>query len=237
MLALLYNEDNIEVMGRLARNESFPGVQLAYCDMLYEDHSFDWLYFVTALMDSDRSILIVQTDWHTVSEIDVYIKKALPVVFLNHLVWKNEWGNHPKNRFHQCYDDILIYYMGNYSFHSERIQVPKATSKTKLNPSGRDTKQATAWIEDICLTTTSNERVKKADGHNIKWQKPLALYDRVIWPFLEDGDIVLDPFMGSGSLGKWCNQKGYKYIGIEKDSDVFKLAEANIYGNEQDLCS
>ena len=145
--------------------------------------------------------------------------------FINHLVWKNEWGNHPRNKFHQCYDDILIFSKGkDYKFYPDRIQVPKATANTKLNPSGRTTKTATAWIDDITLTTTSRERVKKTDGHNIRWQKPLKLYDRIILPFSDFSDNILDPFSGSGSLAKWCLLNNRNYYGIEIDKEVYEIS-------------
>jgi site-specific DNA-methyltransferase (adenine-specific) len=155
--------------------------------------------------------------------------ESLGANFINHLVWKNEWGNHPKKKFHQCYDDILIFSKGkDYKFYPDRVQVHKATANTKLNPSGRITKTATAWIDDITLTTTARERVKKKDGHNLRWQKPSKLYDRIILPFTDISDNILDPFMGSGSLGKWCKQNERKYTGIEFDEEVYNLALENI---------
>ena len=148
---------------------------------------------------------------------------------MNHCVQKNEWGNHPKNKFHQCYDDILIFAKGNnWKFYSERVQVPKVTNNKGLNPSGRETKTATAWIDDICLTTTSKERIKQEDGHLIKWQKPLKLFDRIIAPFTNENDNILDPFMGSGSLGEWCVKNNRNYTGIENDKAVFDLAKQRL---------
>jgi DNA modification methylase len=133
---------------------------------------------------------------------------------------------------HQCFDSLLIFCKGKkWTFRPEVIQVPKATAGTNLNPSGRMTKTATAWINDIVLTTTSKERVKKSDGHLVRWQKPLLLYSRVIAPFSNDGDLILDPFMGSGSLGRWCVENKREYIGIEYDSEVYNLAIKNIYHN------
>ncbi len=145
------------------------------------------------------------------------------------MVWKNEWGNHPKDRFHQCFDDILIFCNGKeWRFNSNDIQIPKATALTKLNPSGRLTKTATAWIDDICLTTTSKERIKTSDGHLIKWQKPLKLMDRLLFPFTTEGDFVLDPFMGSGTCGVWCKKNHRNYIGVENNEEIFNLAKNRI---------
>lgn len=224
-MLILYNDDNIKIMNHLIKIDK--KFDLIYCDMIYENMEFSWVNLCADLLKS-TGILQIQTDWHTVSEVDVYTK-SLGLNPINHSVWKNEWGNHPRNKFHQCYDDILIYSKSKeYKFYSDKIQVPKATAKTKLNPSGRETKTATAWIDDICLTTTSLERVKKSDGHLIKWQKPIKLFYRICSPFLDEGDDVLDPFMGSGSLGVFCLENNLNYIGIELDKETFDLANARI---------
>ena len=97
-----------------------------------------------------------------------------------------------------------------------------------MNPSGRETKTATAFISDICLTTTSKERIKQEDGHLIRWQKPVALIQRLLDPFTNKSDTVLDLFMGSGTVGEWCILNDRDYIGIENDPIVFGLAEKRL---------
>lgn len=202
-------------------------ISLVYGDCIYESLDLDWVELSHECL-VDGGILIVQTDWHTNYIYRDYAENYLGMNFINHLVWKNEWGNHPKDRFHQCYDDILIFSKGKkYKFYPERIQVPKATANTKLNPSGRTTKTATAWIDDITLTTTAKERVK-VNGHNIRWQKPLKLYDRIVAPFTDELDKILDPFMGSGSLGLWCKRNNRHYFGIERDENTYRIAVENI---------
>jgi len=145
-------------------------------------------------------------------------------------VWKNEWGNHPKNKFHQCYDDIIIFSKQgkDYKFYPERIQVDKATKNKGLNPSGRQTKQATAWIDDICLTTTSKERIKKSDGHLVKWQKPYKLMDRILSPFTDEGDLIVEPFGGTFSACRWAIQNKRNCIGIEYDKEIFDIGKMEV---------
>jgi DNA modification methylase len=130
---------------------------------------------------------------------------------------------------HQCYDDIIVYAKGkDYKFDSSKIQVPKATVNKGLNPSGRETKTATAWIEDICLTTTSKERIKKEDGHLIKWQKPTRLMDRILSPFLEPGDILLEPFGGTFSAVRWAIVNDVDAIGLEYDKEVYEIGKREV---------
>lgn len=205
---------------------------LIYADMVYEnDIIADWINLCWSCLKY-TGVFIIQTDWHTDYLVQYYLRDMIGANFINHLVWKNEWGNHPKNKFHQCYDDILIFSKTkDYKFYPDKIQVDKVTKNKGLNPSGRETKTATAWIDDICLTTTSKERIKTEDGHLIHWQKPLKLFDRIILPFTDEGDTVYDPFMGSGSLGVWCKRNNRNYVGVELDTDVFNLAKERIEGD------
>lgn len=206
----------------------FHSMQVVFADYVYENHNFSWINrWWPSLVDN--GLFIAMTDYHTLFELGTYLQKMPHATFVSHLIWKNEWENHPKDRFHQCFDNIVIFCNGSHwKFDSSKIQVPKATINTALNPSGRQTKTATAFISDICLTTTSKERVKQADGHLVRWQKPLKLYDRIIAPFIDDRSYVLDLFMGSGSLGKWCKINDIDYVGIENDPVIYDLAMKNI---------
>lgn len=221
----LFNKNNLEIdCGRQT-------VDLIYADMIYDNFDFTWIeeYWLVLKFGG---IFIIQTDYHSVAEVKYFVTKILTSYLVNWIIWKNEFGNFRKDRFRQCHDDILIFSKGlQYKWYPDRVQIPKITAKSKgLNPSGRTTKIATSVITDICLTTISKERVK-LNGKTIRWQKPLALMDRLLAPFTDEGDIILDPFMGSGTTGVWCRQNNRQFIGIEKDPEIFALAEQRINGN------
>ncbi len=55
-------------------------------------------------------------------------------------------------------------------------------------------------------------------------QKPVDLLEYLICKFSSAGDVVFDPFMGSGSTGVACARTGRKFIGIERDDEYFKTA-------------
>jgi len=204
-----------------------------YCDPIYEDHHFEkWVDKYWGIL-KPNGIFVIQTDWHTCPDFWYYMKHFYSANLVSHSVWKNEWGNHPKNKPHQCFDDILIFSKGmDYKFYPERMQVDKVTKNKGLNPSGRTTKTATAWIDDVCLTTTSKERVKKEDGHLIQWQKPLSLFDRITLGYTDEEDFIVDPFMGSGSLAVWCKMNNRSYLGFENNQEVFDLAKKRIENTE-----
>lgn len=222
-MILLHNNDNMSVY--------FPPEQadLIFADYIYENLDFSWVdKYWDAL--KPNGIFIGMTDYHSAAEFKMYTQTMPNAHFVNWLIWKNEFGNFRKDRFRQCHDDIIIFSKGkSFNFYPERVQVPKATANSKgLNPSGRTTKLATSVITDITLTTIAKERVKTKDGKLIRWQKPLALYKRILSGFISSGQWLIDPFMGSGSLGKYCKAEKINYIGIENDKNVFKLAKKNI---------
>lgn len=202
---------------------------LIFADYVYQNTDFSWAEKFWEYLKPD-SCLVSMTDFHSVHRYRVFMEDKLGATFVNDIVWRCEWGRSPSDRMHQCYDNVIVYANSDtWKFYPDRIQIPKATAKSKgLNPSGRKTKTSPAWIDDVVLTTVAKERVKKPDGHLVRWQKPLRLYDRIIAPFTDEGDLVLDLFMGVGSLARWCNQNNRNYIGIENDREVFKLAEENV---------
>lgn len=218
----IYNFDNMTL------DFDKNSFDVVFADYVYENSDFSWIDKYWEYL-KEGGVFIGMTDFHSIFEFGMKMKSMSNSKFVNHLCWKNEWGNHPKDRFHQCFDDIVIFSKGTHNcFYSDRIQIPKATINKGLNPSGRETKTATAFISDICLTTTSNERIKKEDGHLIKWQKPLGLIQRIIYPFTDEGDRVLDLFMGSGTVGEWCVRNKRFYVGIELDKTTYELAEKRI---------
>lgn len=65
-------------------------------------------------------------------------------------------------------------------------------------------------------------------GHSHSTQKPVPLMNLLIQMYTNEGETVLDPFMGSGSTGVACINTGRKFIGIEKDVHFFEVADKRI---------
>jgi site-specific DNA-methyltransferase (adenine-specific) len=68
---------------------------------------------------------------------------------------------------------------------------------------------------------------KDYDGHH-PTQKPVLLLEDLIKTFSNEGDLVVDLTMGSGSTGVACVNTNRNFIGIEKDEKYFKIAEERI---------
>ncbi len=77
-----------------------------------------------------------------------------------------------------------------------------------------------------------------ADGHGLKrehpTQKPINLMERIIQDYTKPGDIVFDPFMGSGTTGVAAIRTGRQFIGVEIDPAHFEVATRRIFTAQVD---
>ena len=55
-------------------------------------------------------------------------------------------------------------------------------------------------------------------------QKPIALYEYLVKTYSNEGDIILDPCMGSGTTGVACMNTNRNFIGIERDREYYQVA-------------
>lgn len=224
----LYNDDNLVVMEDLIERGIL--VDVVYGDCIYESHDFDWSVSAYELL-KENGIFYLQTDQHTVANWKIYLDILFGESnFINWIITIQEWGGTSNRFFPRKHDDILMYAKGkNYKFYPDRIQIPKVTAGTKLDKKGTGLKTPCDVFYDLGnFPTTSPERIKTPDGKNIQWQKPEKLYNRILQVCTNPNDTILDPFMGSGSLGKYCVKNNLNYIGIEKNKDIFLLAKENI---------
>ena len=89
--------------------------------------------------------------------------------------------------------------------------------------------QSTGWSGDsMPLRQDGTERKMPLLKNNHPTVKPTDLMRYLCRLVTPPGGIVLDPFMGSGSTGKAANLEGFGFIGIERELEYFKIAEARI---------
>jgi len=81
------------------------------------------------------------------------------------------------------------------------------------------------WIRNIGSSFTVHRVPNIIGGKLHPCEKPIPLLRMYIENSTENGDVVLDPFMGSCSAGAACAECGRRFIGIEKDADFFATAE------------
>ena len=89
-----------------------------------------------------------------------------------------------------------------------------------------DVQMRSDWLFPLCAGA---ERLKREDGKKAHpTQKPEALLHRVLLAATKPGDLVLDPFFGTGTTGAVAKRLGRRFIGIEREKDYAKLARARI---------
>ena len=89
-----------------------------------------------------------------------------------------------------------------------------------------DVQMRSDWVFPIC---NGGERLKGADGKKVHpTQKPEALLHRVLLSSTKPGDVVLDPFFGTGTTGAVAKKLGRHFIGVEREQDYIDAAQARI---------
>jgi len=88
------------------------------------------------------------------------------------------------------------------------------------------------WNHDRHWSQYNNVFTDLVESKKHPYQKPLSLMTRLVLNHTNEGDVVLDPFMGSGTTGLACIQNGREFIGIEQDFEKFRLATGRLHDYE-----
>ena len=99
-------------------------------------------------------------------------------------------------------------------------------SGTKYNPHGKN--PGDVWIDIKSLTYRSNELVAGTGLHTI--QKPEALIKRLVLASTDPGDLVVDPFSGTGTTAAVCKQLGRDYIVMDADPRMVEITKERLSG-------
>ena len=88
-----------------------------------------------------------------------------------------------------------------------------------------DVQMRSDWELPLC---TGNERIKEDGKKAHPTQKPESLLARVILASTKRGDVILDPFFGTGTTGAVAKRLNRNFIGIEQDAAYVKIAKKEI---------
>jgi modification methylase len=139
---------------------------------------------------------------------------------LNDVVWRkvNPMPNFRGRRFTNAHETLIW---------AARDQKSRYTfNYESLKASNDDVQMRSDWLFPIC---SGPERLKDDGGRKAHpTQKPEALLHRILLATTNPGDVVLDPFFGTGTTGAVAQKLGRRWIGIERDPDYAKAAEERI---------
>jgi len=157
--------------------------------------------------------------------------------WLNTIVWhyKNTIKRQRKSLAIQ-YDPILYFSKGGFVHNLDNVRVPYLNPERLKYPCNNSKK--TGWMPNpkgaICGDVWESPAINAANGTDPsfghKWQKPLVICERMVQCTCNPGDLILDPFCGSGTQCVAAKNCGVDFVGIEVDEDFAKLARDRLSG-------
>ena len=185
----------------------------------YDAFTRDWLAAVRRAMKPTATIFVIGS-YHNIFRVGA-IMQDLGFWILNDLVWRknNPMPNFRGRRFTNAHETMIWASRDanakNYTFNYEALKA-----------GNEDCQMRSDWLLPIC---TGAERLKDAEGRKAHpTQKPEMLLSRVILSASNAGDLVLDPFFGSGTTGAVAKRLRRDFLGLERDPAYAQAATARI---------
>lgn len=158
----------------------------------------------------------------------VEIINANPKMFKTDFVWNKMRLTNPmiaRTGFNRSHETILVFYdksppYYHMKYHTKENALRKGMSKVPICGKQVDTQFASKYTPPLPLSIMDSNPVKVNQLH--RTQKPLEILEKIIKYYTDDGAVVLDPTMGSGSTGEACRNLGRRFIGIEKDPEIYE---------------
>jgi modification methylase len=184
----------------------------------YDNFTRDWLEQARRILKDDGTIWVIGS-YHNIYRVGSLLQDA-DFWILNDIVWRktNPMPNFRGTRFTNAHETLLWCAKDEKARYTFNYRAMKA-----LND---DLQMRSDWLMPICAGA---ERVKGADGLKAHpTQKPEALLYRILLACTKPGDVVLDPFFGTGTTGAVARRLGRRWIGIERESEYVKVARERI---------
>lgn len=183
----------------------------------YDDFTRKWLAQCRRVLKKDGSIWVIGS-YHNIYRLG-YILQSLDYWILNDIVWikTNPMPNFKGTRFNNAHETLIW---------AAKSQASKYTFHYKsMKAFNDDLQMRSDWIIPLC---NGNERIKTNGQKAHSTQKPEELLYRIILSTSNLDDIVLDPFMGSGTTGAMAKKLQRKFIGIEQEPAYIEVANKRI---------
>src|SRR5690606_15365472 len=167
----------------------------------------------------DDGTLWVIGSYHNIFRVGAKLQD-LGFWILNDVIWRktNPMPNFRGRRFTNAHETLIW-----CAKHREARYTFNYTAMKALND---ELQMRSDWLLPIC---SGGERLKDGNGRKVHpTQKPEALLHRVILAATRPGDLVLDPFFGTGTTGVVAKRLGRHYLGIERDPHYIAAAQARL---------
>ena len=184
----------------------------------YDNFTRDWLDQARRVLKDDGTIWVIGS-YHNIYRVGALLQDE-GFWILNDVVWRktNPMPNFRGTRFTNAHETLIWCAKDEKARYTFNYRAMKA-----LND---DLQMRSDWVLPICAGA---ERVKGEDGSKAHpTQKPEALLYRILLACTKPGDVVLDPFFGTGTTGAVARRLGRRWIGIERESAYVKVARERI---------
>ncbi|WP_064607397.1 DNA-methyltransferase [Streptobacillus moniliformis] len=186
----------------------------------YLEFSREWLTEAKRILTDDGTIYIFM-GMRYISYIYTILEQELGMTFNSWITWHYTQGIGKMKGFSPRHDDILMFTKSpkNFVFHLDDIRVPQKYYRSVNNMRGAN--PGNVW--QFSHMHYCNKNRKKHPT-----QKPEGLYERMILASSEPGDVVLDPFVGSGTSLRVCQQTNRIGIGIDINPEYIEIANERL---------
>jgi len=185
----------------------------------YDAFTRAWLLACRRVLKPHGTIWVIGS-YHNIFRVGATLQD-LNFWILNDVIWRktNPMPNFKGRRFQNAHETLIW-----------ASRDAKAKSYTfnydAMKASNDDVQMRSDWLFPIC---NGGERLKDEDGKKVHpTQKPEALLARIIMASTKPGDVVLDPFFGSGTTGAVAKRLGRHFVGIEREESYIEAAAARI---------
>ncbi len=183
----------------------------------YDAFTKDWLAEARRILKPDGSLWVIGS-YHNIFRVGA-ILQDLGFWILNDIIWRkaNPMPNFKGTRFTNAHETLIWASKSEKSRYTFNYRVMKT-----LND---ELQMRSDWVIPICA---GPERIKKGGHKAHPTQKPEALLYRVMLATTNKGDVVLDPFFGTGTTGAVAKRLGRDWIGCEREKTYRSVAMERI---------
>ena len=192
-----------------------------------------WLPEMKRLLKPTGSIYVCG-DWRSAASIQTVLEESF--LLQNRITWEREKGRGAKSNWKNNSEDIWFATVtADYTFHVEQVMLKRKVIAPYREASG----EAKDWSETASgrfrLTYPSNLWTdisvpfwSMPENTDHPTQKPEKLLAKLILASTDSGDVLFDPFLGSGTTSVVAKKLGRRYIGIEMNEEYCCLAEKRL---------
>ena len=208
----------------------------------YADAFDDYLGFLEPRLREARRVLkpngsfFLHVDYREVHYCKVLLDDLFGrASFINEIIWAYDYGGRSKSRWPAKHDNILWYAKdpANYTFRYDKIdRIPYlAPGLVGAEKAARGKTPTDVWWHTI-VSPNGKEKTGYAT------QKPLGIIERIVRVHTHPGELVIDFFAGSGTLGEAAARLGRDFILIDDNPDAIRVMSKRLapYGVEFDGC-